>query len=73
MIEAIMQKIMRRATVVLITHRPSEIAAVDKLLILRDGRVQDFGPKGEVFARNKVHAVLARVKVMEPGLVEAAD
>jgi PrtD family type I secretion system ABC transporter len=71
--EAILQMKRRGATVVVMAHRPSAIAAVDKLLILRDGRVQDFGLKAEVFARNNVHAVPARVKIVEPGVAEAGD
>lgn len=38
------------ATVVLITHRPSTLAAADKLLMLRDGVVELFGPASEVLA-----------------------
>jgi len=35
-------------TVVVITHRPSLIAHVDKIMILEAGRVQQFGPASEV-------------------------
>lgn len=35
-------------TSVVITHRPSLIAHVDKILVLDAGRVQQFGPAGEV-------------------------
>jgi ABC-type protease/lipase transport system fused ATPase/permease subunit len=35
-------------TTVVITHRPSLIAHVDKILMLEAGRVQQFGPAGEV-------------------------
>ena len=38
-------------TVVVMAHRPSAIAAVDKLLVLDNGRVQAFGDKDEVLAR----------------------
>jgi len=37
--------------VVVIAHRPSAIAAVDKVLCLRDGRMAAFGPKDEVLKR----------------------
>lgn len=37
-------------TVVVITHRPSVLAAVDLLLVLRGGMVQAFGPRNEVLA-----------------------
>ena len=37
--------------VIVIAHRPSAIAALDTLLMLREGRQQDYGPKQEVLAR----------------------
>ncbi|CAB1085453.1 ABC-type protease exporter, ATP-binding component PrtD/AprD [Olavius algarvensis Delta 1 endosymbiont] len=36
------------ATVVLIAHRPSMVAQVDKILYLRDGVIEMFGPRDEV-------------------------
>lgn len=38
----------RGNTVIVMTHRPSAIAAVDTLLMLRAGRVEEFGPKDKV-------------------------
>jgi len=35
-------------TSIVVTHRPSLIAHVDKILVLDSGRVQHFGPAGEV-------------------------
>ncbi len=35
-------------TVVIISHRPTIVAAADKILILNQGRVEMFGPRGEV-------------------------
>jgi ATP-binding cassette subfamily C exporter for protease/lipase/ATP-binding cassette subfamily C protein EexD len=35
-------------TTVIVTHRPSLIAHVDKILVLDTGRVQQFGPAAEV-------------------------
>jgi ABC-type protease/lipase transport system fused ATPase/permease subunit len=35
-------------TSVVVTHRPSLIAHVDKILVLEAGRVQQFGPASEV-------------------------
>ena len=37
-------------TVVVITHRTSVLAAVDRLLVMRDGTVQVYGPRDEVLA-----------------------
>ena len=38
----------RGNTVIVMTHRPSAIAAVDQLLVLRAGKIDAFGPKDEV-------------------------
>ena len=45
----------RGGTVIVIAHRPSAIASLDRLMVLRDGRVFAFGPKDEILAK-----VLAR-------------
>ena len=39
------------ATVVIISHKPSIFRAADKMLVLRDGRVELFGPREQVMAR----------------------
>jgi len=38
-------------TVIIISHRPQLLASVDKLLVLREGRVDAFGPAREIMAR----------------------
>jgi PrtD family type I secretion system ABC transporter len=38
-------------TVILIAHRPSLLATADKVLVLRDGVVEAFGPKAEILQR----------------------
>lgn len=40
----------RGKTIVLITHRPNALAATTKLLVMRDGAVQLFGPTKDVLA-----------------------
>ncbi|MDB5414752.1 MAG: type secretion system permease/ATPase [Rubritepida sp.] len=41
----------RRVTVVLVSHRPSLVQGVDKVLVLKDGAVELFGPRDEVLKR----------------------
>jgi PrtD family type I secretion system ABC transporter len=41
----------RGAIVVVVAHRPIGIEAVDQVLVLRDGRMQAFGPKETVLAQ----------------------
>jgi PrtD family type I secretion system ABC transporter len=41
----------RGAIVIVVAHRPVGIEAVDQILVLRDGRVQAFGPKEQVLAQ----------------------
>jgi len=38
-------------TVIVMAHRPSAIAAVDKLIMLRDGQIEAFGDKDEVLKK----------------------
>ncbi|HTG04039.1 MAG TPA: type I secretion system permease/ATPase [Bradyrhizobium sp.] len=51
----------RGAVVVVVAHRPIGIEAVDQLLVLRDGRMQAFGPKEQVLGQ-----VLQRVAPPSP-------
>jgi PrtD family type I secretion system ABC transporter len=51
----------RGAIVVVVAHRPIGIEAVDMLLVLKDGRVQAFGPKEQVLGQ-----VLQRVAPPAP-------
>ena len=57
--EAVLKLKRQRTTVVVVAHRPSAIAAVDKLLMLRDGKAEAFGPKDEILARVTRHVVAA--------------
>jgi ATP-binding cassette subfamily C protein/ATP-binding cassette subfamily C protein EexD len=41
----------RGATVVLVSHRPTLVQGVDKVLLMRDGAVEAFGPRQEVLKR----------------------
>jgi PrtD family type I secretion system ABC transporter len=39
------------ATVVIISHKPSIFRGADKMLVLRDGRIELFGPRDQVMSR----------------------
>ena len=49
----------RRCTLLIISHRTAVLSEVDKLLLMREGRVADFGPRD---------AVLTRIKGQNEGL-----
>jgi len=55
----------KNTTVILISHRPSILNHVDKVLLLRDGMVEMFGPKQEVMAR--LTRPVAQTPVAPPG------
>jgi PrtD family type I secretion system ABC transporter len=41
----------RGATIVLISHKPAAFALADKIILLMNGQVADFGPRDQVLAR----------------------
>ena len=49
--DCVVQLKARGTTVVIVSHRPSTIGVADKILLLKDGAVEMFGPKAEVLAR----------------------
>jgi ATP-binding cassette subfamily C protein EexD len=53
-------------TVLIITHRPSVLGSVDKILVLREGQVQAFGPRDEVMAQFARPAAVAAGPVPAP-------
>jgi ATP-binding cassette, subfamily C, type I secretion system permease/ATPase len=59
--DCILQLKKRGTTVVIVSHRPSTIGVVDKILVLRDGVAEMFGPRAEIMSRLTravpVHAV----------------
>lgn len=51
LLAAIQEMKARGCTVFVIAHRPNVLAAVDKIMVLREGNLQLFGPRQEVLAR----------------------
>ncbi|MGA8001753.1 MAG: type I secretion system permease/ATPase, partial [Pseudolabrys sp.] len=41
----------RKGIVIVVAHRPSAIAGVDRLLVMNQGRMQAIGPKDEVLSK----------------------
>lgn len=54
----------RGAIIVLVAHRPSALAAVDKILFMRGGRQQGFGPKDEMLQRFTQKAAAPNIRPM---------
>jgi ATP-binding cassette subfamily C exporter for protease/lipase len=55
------------ATVVIISHKPGVFRSADKMLVLRDGRVELFGPRDQVMARLVKPAQQPEVRAVEAG------
>jgi len=53
------------ATVVIISHKPGVFRSADKMLVLRDGRVELFGPRDQVMARLVKPAQQPEVRAVE--------
>jgi len=55
------------ATVVIISHKPGVFRSADKMLVLREGRVELFGPRDQVMARLVKPAQQPEVRAVEGG------
>jgi ATP-binding cassette, subfamily C, bacterial len=60
----------RGTTVVVISHRPNTLGVVDKLLVLKDGAIEIFGPRNEVIGQL---TRLASVKSASAGVTAQAS
>jgi len=65
--KAIAEARKRGKTVIVMAHRPSAIAAVDMLLMLRDGKQEAFGPKEEVIKHLQSQKPKPKSKPKPPG------
>lgn len=50
------------ATIVIVSHKPSVFRSADKMLLLRDGRVELFGPREQVMARVVQPAAVQKIE-----------
>ncbi|WP_295406215.1 type I secretion system permease/ATPase [uncultured Thiocystis sp.] len=60
LVRAIAQLKADGSTVLIITHRPSILNSVDKILVLREGMVEMFGPRDQVLAQFARPTAVAR-------------
>ena len=51
LVETLLALKARKAAVLIVAHRMGVLAAVDKILVLRDGRIEAFGARDEILAR----------------------
>ena len=51
LVEALVELKQQSTSIVMITHKPSLVASLDYLLVLRDGKIDFLGPREEVIAR----------------------
>jgi ATP-binding cassette subfamily C exporter for protease/lipase len=67
LVRAVMDLKARGSTVIVMTHRTSIVGVVDKLMVLRDGTLQHYGP------RNDVLATLAKAaQAAQPAITQGA-
>ncbi len=57
-------------TFVIVSHRPMTLSVVDKILVLRDGVVEAFGPRAEILPRLGAR-VMAQRPVLKSGTAQA--
>jgi len=60
----------RGGIVIVIAHRPSALAHLDKVMVLAGGQIQAIGPRDEVLRKTVQNAAAARLKVVGDGLQE---
>jgi len=73
LVDALAELKARGATVILISHRPNVLCAVDKVLMLRDGVVQMLGSRDEVFTALRKASVIPAASTAPLASVKARE
>ncbi len=64
-VQAAMERLFPGRTVVMIAHRLSTVAKADRIVVLRNGKVEEQGPHAELLAKNGVYATLYKFQQLE--------
>jgi ATP-binding cassette subfamily B protein len=67
-----LDRLMARRTTVIIAHRLSTVLQSDRIVFIRDGRIEDIGRHQELFGRNADYATLASLQFADPAPVAAS-
>lgn len=59
-IQESLNRLMKDKTVIIISHRLKSIENVDKIVVIDDGKVEDFGTHKELMERSKIYKGLIR-------------
>ena len=63
-VQAALERLMKRCTVIMVAHRLSTIAGADKICVLQHGEVAETGTHAELLARNGIYTRLCEIQNM---------
>jgi ATP-binding cassette subfamily B protein len=68
---ATLRRLMRGRTTLIIAHRLSTIREADRIVVLREGRIEEAGTHAELLTRNNVYASLHRLHFGQHAILSA--